>query len=106
MTDGPLIFVPKQGSEPDVMIGLSSCRRIFIFHFIIPILMLSMKTVGKRKVADSPWDGFDRLQRSVETLTRGRRCPRGVYKFKTFEDFEAWKWRIIQRNVDSQMRET
>lgn len=54
----------------------------------------SMKTVGRRK-PDLSLQAADRLQQLAGTLTAGARVvPRGVYRFKTFEEAQQW-WNEI-----------
>jgi hypothetical protein len=48
-----------------------------------------MKVLGGR-VAPY-WERFNRLQRSANTLLAGRLGPKGVHRFKTHEEYEAWK---------------
>ena len=38
-----------------------------------------------------PWERFNRLQRSAAVLLRGRLGPKGVFRFKSFEEFDQWK---------------
>jgi hypothetical protein len=48
-----------------------------------------MKVLGGR-VAPY-WQRFDRLQRSATLLLGTRIGPKGFHRFKTHEEFEAWK---------------
>jgi len=49
-----------------------------------------MKVLGGRNLPDY-WERFDRLQRTMHKL-RGESGPkRGVYRFKTFDEFNEWK---------------
>lgn len=50
-----------------------------------------MKVVGGRNLPPY-WERFDRLQRTAGLLLpAGARPPRGVFAFKTHEDYEEWK---------------
>jgi hypothetical protein len=51
----------------------------------------SMKVVGGRNIPNHS-ERFDRLQRNMHKLRGGKGPPRGVYRFKTFEEFNEWKW--------------
>jgi hypothetical protein len=48
-----------------------------------------MKILGGR--LPPHWERFDRLQRTAGLLLGARLGPKGVYRFKTYEEFEAWK---------------
>lgn len=49
-----------------------------------------MKTVGKRKPTQNPVQGF-RIQELARDLSQGKPFARkGVYRFKTFEEAQAW----------------
>jgi hypothetical protein len=49
-----------------------------------------MLVVG-RKNPGSKWQRFDRLQKTVQLLAGGVREPKGVHRFKTWEEFNQWK---------------
>ena len=49
-----------------------------------------MKVVGG-KHPRSYWDRFNRLQRTANLLLGGIRHPKGVFRFKTWEEFNEWK---------------
>ena len=49
-----------------------------------------MKIVGGRNLPD-PGVRFDRLQRTAHQLLGCGVSPKGVFRFKTFEEFNAWK---------------
>lgn len=51
-----------------------------------------MKVVGGRNLPPF-WDRFDRLQRTAHLLLGKAVSPKGVFRFKTFEEFEEWKVR-------------
>jgi hypothetical protein len=51
---------------------------------------LPMKIVGGKR-PHSVWERFARLQRSAQQFYTGGRCPRGVFRFKTWEEFEEWQ---------------
>jgi hypothetical protein len=50
----------------------------------------SMKVLGGRYLPDH-WERFDRLQRTMHKLRGGSGPAKGVYRFKTFEEFNEWK---------------
>jgi hypothetical protein len=50
----------------------------------------AMKIVGGRNLP-AFWDRFDRLQRTANLLLPRGICPKGVFRFKTFQEFEEWK---------------
>lgn len=37
------------------------------------------------------WERFNRLQKTAQLLTGGLREPKGVHRFKTWEEFNEWK---------------
>jgi len=51
---------------------------------------VEMKIVGGRNLP-SPWQRFDRLQRTAQLLMGKGLSPKGVFRFKTFEEFNQWK---------------
>jgi hypothetical protein len=55
----------------------------------------TMKIVGGRNLP-AFWDRFDRLQRTAHLLLGRGICPKGVFRFKTFQEFEEWKNRLRQ----------
>jgi len=55
-----------------------------------------IKTVGGRNLPPQ-WDRFDRLQRTAQVLLGGPVSPKGVFRFKTLEDFNAWTAEIQLR---------
>ena len=56
-----------------------------------------MHQVGKRVLA-SPLKRFDALQRLVTDLRKGKPfIPKGVYRFKTFEEAQQWTLRQVTR---------
>lgn len=64
-----------------------------------------MKIVGGR-TERSMWDRFNRLQRTGNLLgamncwTRG-----GVFRFKTHEEYEEWKWQQRLKHHERQTKE-
>jgi hypothetical protein len=54
-----------------------------------------MKIVGGRNLP-AFWDRFDRLQRTANLLLGRGICPKGVFRFKTFQEFEEWKNKLRQ----------
>ena len=58
-----------------------------------------MKTVGKRSPAKG-WAAFDKLQKLAMDLGPGRRVlPKGVYRFKTKEEAQAWSLKMTVLNA-------
>jgi hypothetical protein len=52
-----------------------------------------VRVLGGKKLR-SNWERFNRLQGTAELLAGGVREPRGVYKFKTSEEFNEWKMKF------------
>ena len=56
-----------------------------------------MKTVGKRKAAK----GLEAAREFLRTVLRLRRdqpfMPKGVYRFKTFEEAQEWALKMMTR---------
>jgi hypothetical protein len=55
----------------------------------------TMKIVGGRNLP-AFWERFDRLQRIAHLLLGRPICPKGVFRFKTFQEFEEWKNKLRQ----------
>jgi hypothetical protein len=59
------------------------------------------KTVGKRKAPKDAFAYAMGLQRTGVALSRsfkhGGLCPRGVYRFKTHEEANAWMLKMLSR---------
>ena len=55
-----------------------------------------MKIVGGRVQAASLAD-FDVLQKTVEALSEKPISPRGVFRFRTFEEANEWKMKVIAK---------
>ena len=51
---------------------------------------MTMKVLGGKNLP-SHWERFDRLQRTANKLRGKAGHPRGVFRFSSFEEFEAWK---------------
>lgn len=51
-----------------------------------------MKIVGGRNLPPF-WERFNRLQRTAQLVLGKAVSPKGVFRFKTFEEFEEWKER-------------
>jgi hypothetical protein len=49
----------------------------------------NMKIVGRLK--KTPWQRFVRLQQMAAKLSKGRGQPRGVYRFASHEESDAWE---------------
>lgn len=50
----------------------------------------NIKVLGGKNIRP-PHERFDRLQRTAQMLSRGPREPRGVHRFKSWEEFNEWK---------------
>jgi hypothetical protein len=57
----------------------------------------TMKVVGGRNLPPY-WDRFDRLQRTANLLLGRPVSPRGIFRFKTYEEFEEWKRKLSQEH--------
>jgi hypothetical protein len=57
-----------------------------------------IKIVGGRNLP-APDVRFDRLQRTTHQLLGCGVSPKGVFRFKTFEEFNAWKMQTSLRRV-------
>ena len=57
-----------------------------------------IKIVGGRNLP-SAGERFDRLQRAVHQLLGCGVSPKGMFRFKTFEEFDAWKMKISLRRA-------
>jgi hypothetical protein len=57
-----------------------------------------MRTVGLRKPSSGGLEHADKLLNTVVELREGRPLfPRGVYRFKSFEEADAWSLQMITR---------
>ena len=52
----------------------------------------TMKVVGGRNPRPF-WERFNRLQRTSHLVFGRAVSPKGVFRFKSFEEFEEWKQR-------------
>jgi hypothetical protein len=50
----------------------------------------SMRVLGAKN-ARPKWERFNRLQKTAQILAGGVREPKGVHRFKTWEEFNEWK---------------
>jgi hypothetical protein len=61
------------------------------------------KVVGKRRppgaACEVDWERFNRMQKEFQRLWGGLPFRKGVYRFKTFEDFDQWKNQLMMRNA-------
>jgi hypothetical protein len=55
----------------------------------------TMKVVDGRNLPPY-WTRFDRLQRTANLLLGRPVSPRGIFRFKTYEEFEEWKRKLRQ----------
>ena len=51
---------------------------------------MDMKILGGKNLPPF-WERFDRLQRTARKLGAMKFCPRGVFRFESYEAFEEWK---------------
>lgn len=51
-----------------------------------------MKVVGGRNLPPL-WERFNRLQRTSHRILGRGVSPKGVFRFRSFEEFEEWKQR-------------
>ena len=56
-----------------------------------------MKVVTKRKGSDNPIEDARILQRTLNRIRKYALVPRGVYRFKTFEEADQWMIKMIAR---------
>ena len=49
-----------------------------------------IRVVGGHKTRDV-WERFDRLQSTVDLIIGGKPHPKGVFRFKTWDEFNEWK---------------
>ncbi|MBI4026120.1 MAG: hypothetical protein HY360_14130 [Verrucomicrobia bacterium] len=59
-------------------------------------MKLEMKILGGRNMPPASVR-FDRLQRTAHLLLGRPVSPRGVFRFKSFEEFNAWTMQICLR---------
>ena len=58
----------------------------------------TMKVVGRRGTPHVDAVAIDSLQRMANELRRGRSfIPKGVFRFKTFEEADAWNLQMMTR---------
>jgi hypothetical protein len=57
-----------------------------------------IKIVGKRRQKETDLREYDILLKTLQAL-RGDRgiCPKGVYRFRTFEEADQWMIRMIAK---------
>ncbi len=53
------------------------------------------KTVGKRVPPNDPFVAYRKLLRLSAGLARPVPYPKGVFRFKTHEEADAWQWNYI-----------
>ena len=57
-----------------------------------------MKVVGRKGHAKVDVVSIDSLQRMANELRRGRPfMPKGIWRFKSFEEADAWKLKMLTR---------
>src|SRR5437667_8953636 len=58
-----------------------------------------VKLVGRRKPAKVDAVSFDSMQKALNAMRRGRGLvPKGVYRFKSFDEADAWLIRTMAKN--------
>jgi len=58
-----------------------------------------VRVVGRRQGFDTSPQAANEWLRSIHKLRGGAGvCPRGVYRFKTFEEAEQWKIKMLARS--------
>jgi hypothetical protein len=57
-----------------------------------------MKSVGKRKAAGQALNDQGRLARTAVALRGAGLVPRGVYRFRSFEEADAWMTTMMLRS--------
>lgn len=56
-----------------------------------------MKVVTKRKGRENPIEDARILQKTLNQIRGDALVPRGVYRFKTFEEADEWMTKMIAR---------
>jgi len=57
-----------------------------------------MKVVGRKGCVQAGLPRADAMQRLVGVLRKGKPfMPKGVFRFKSFEEADAWKLRMLTR---------
>lgn len=57
-----------------------------------------MKVVGRKGRVRAGLEGADAMQRLLIALRKGRPfMPKGVFRFKTFEEADEWKLKMLTR---------
>ena len=59
-----------------------------------------IKILGRRKQASSPsWEDANRWLHTIADLRQGKGiCPRGIYRFKSFEEADEWMTRMLAKS--------
>ncbi len=56
-----------------------------------------IRVLGK-EIQRPAWERFGRLQKTANMLVGGLREPKGVHRFKTWEEFNEWKMKYQVRD--------
>lgn len=56
------------------------------------------KTVGRRSGHGDPVKDATILLRTFRRLSQAPLCPKGVWRFKSFEEADAWALKMLVRN--------
>jgi hypothetical protein len=57
------------------------------------------KWVGRKTAGDDPFAAYARLLRVSKGLATTTPYPRGVFRFKTHEEADEWKWTHILKRA-------
>ncbi len=66
---------------------------------------MTMKVLGGKNLP-SHWERFDRLQHTARKFGALSSHPRGVFRFSSFEEFEAWKENLLLTPQDRPKKPT
>jgi hypothetical protein len=65
-----------------------------------------MKSVGKRQISAQSLADQGRLARTAVALRGAGLVPRGVYRFRSFDEADAWMTRMLVRSRARRNRKT
>lgn len=61
------------------------------------------KVVGKRRPpaagSEADWQSFNQMQKNFQHLWGGLPLRKGVYRFKSWEESDEWKMKLMMRNA-------
>ena len=65
-----------------------------------------MKVVGRKRRVRAGLAQADAMQRLAHELRKGKPfMPKGVFRFKTFEEADAWKLKMLTRHLSPGRRQ-